>query len=216
VIADLEPQDGAVERALAEEFPGLALRTVAVRTAGGRTPRGLRNRMRELSDRFHGASAIALRSRPVPQAYRVFYRQVGLDPYADRTPAEQAGLDRLMRGAFRGGDRLGDALLLAVVETGVPVWGFDEAALDGPLALRAAGTGETLPAEGGYAHDVPEGRLVLADGAGPVAVLFGRVSERHRAGRATTAVRLAAVQVPGVPDAHVDEALWLAAEALSE
>jgi DNA/RNA-binding domain of Phe-tRNA-synthetase-like protein len=210
------PRDGHVDTALAEEFPELALRLVTVEGGPGRTPAGLKQRLRELSDRFRGATAIALRARPVPQAYRVFYRQVGLDPDAARTPAEQAGLDRLVRGGFRGGDRVADALLLAVVETGVPVWAFDAAEVAGGLALRAAREGETLPAEGGYAHDVPAGRLVLADDEGPVSVLFGRLSERHLPRRGTTALVLASVRVPGVPEVHVDEALWLAVEALSD
>jgi DNA/RNA-binding domain of Phe-tRNA-synthetase-like protein len=216
VIADVDPEDGPVAPALVEEFPGLALRVVTVAGGPGRTPRGVRRRLGELSSRFRGANAIALRGQPVPHAYRVFYRQVGLDPDAERTPAEQAGLDRLVRGGFRAGDRLADALLLAVVETGVPVWAFDESALEGPLELRAAERGETLPAQGGYAHDVPAGRLVLCDSGGPVAVLFGRMSERHVPRRGTERVRLASVQVPGVPEVHVDEALWLASHALSE
>ena len=101
------------------------------------------------------------------------------------------------------------------METGVPVVAFDEDALDGAVTLRAARAGETLPADGGYAHDVPTGRLVLADGARP-----GRDPLRPSLGRAraparrTAAVRLVAIAVPGVPEAHVDEALWLAAEGL--
>ncbi|MDX6732531.1 MAG: hypothetical protein QOC54_2479, partial [Baekduia sp.] len=65
------------------------------------------------------------------------------------------------------------------------------------------------------AHDVPRGRLVLADDAGPVAVLFGRLSDRHVPTRDTVRTRLVAIQVPGVPEVHVAEALWLAAAALS-
>jgi len=105
--------------------------------------------------------------------------------------------------------------VLAVIETGVPVVAFAEAALDGDVVLRAARAGETLPT-GDYAHDLPAGRLVLADAGGPVAVLFGRLSDRHVAGRERAAVRLVAVQVPGVPRVHVDEALWLAAGGLAD
>ncbi|MBI5104774.1 MAG: hypothetical protein HZB46_07295 [Solirubrobacterales bacterium] len=212
-----EPADGAVAAELADEFPGLGLRVATVPGGPRRTPPGLRERLRHLSDRFHGATAIALRSRPVPQAYRVFFRQVGLDPDSSRTPVEQAAMDRLVNGGFEAGDHVLDALLLAVVETGVPVAAFDDARLDGALALLpAAAGGEALPAAGEYAHDVPSGRLVLADARGPVAVLFGRMSERHAPHRGTERLRLAAVRVPGVPEVHVDEALWLVAEALAE
>jgi DNA/RNA-binding domain of Phe-tRNA-synthetase-like protein len=211
-----EPVEGTVAPALAAELPGLRLRWALVPGAlGGRTPRALKRRLDHTSQRFRGADAIALRTRPVPRAYRAFFRQVGLDPDVDRTPAEAAALQRLMRGELHSGDRLGDALGLAVLETGVPVVAFAEAQLDGDVTLRAAAVGETLPT-GDYAHDVPAGRLVLADGAGPVAILFGRLSDRHAAGRERAAVRLVAIQVPGVPVAHVDEALWLAGDALTE
>lgn len=210
-----DPIEGAVEPELAAELPGLRLRFAIVDGVAGRTPRALRLRLEDVSNRFRGANAIALRTRPVPRAYRVFFRQVGLDPDVDRTPVEQAAIARLVRGELHTGDRVSDALVLAVMETGVPVVAFDEEALAGEVVLRAAGAGETLPA-GAYAHDVPRGRLVLADDDGPVAVLFGRMSDRHAAERGCTRVRLVAVQVPGVPSAHVDEALWLAAGGLAE
>jgi DNA/RNA-binding domain of Phe-tRNA-synthetase-like protein len=210
-----DPLDGVVDAALAAELPGLRLRWAVVHSAGGRTPRTLRRRLDDVSSRFRGADAIALRTRPVPRAYRAFFRQVGLDPDVDRTPVEQAAVERLIRGALHSGDRLSDALVLAVVETGVPVVAFAESALAGDVALRPAGVAETLPT-GDYAHDVPAGRLVLADDRGPIAVLFGRISDRHAAGRERAPVRLVAVQVPGVPRAHVDEALWLAAAGLTD
>jgi DNA/RNA-binding domain of Phe-tRNA-synthetase-like protein len=209
-----EPLDGIVDAELTEELPGLRLRWTVVDAAGGRTPRALRQRLEDVSTRFRGANAIALRTRPVPRAYRAFFRQVGLDPDVDRTPVEQAAVERLIRGELHTGDRVADALVLAVIETGVPVVAFAEGALGGDVVLRAARTAETLPS-GDYAHDVPAGRLVLADDHGPVAILFGRQSDRHAAGRERAPVRLVAIQVPGVPRPHVDEALWLAAGALS-
>ncbi|HWI71624.1 MAG TPA: phenylalanine--tRNA ligase beta subunit-related protein [Baekduia sp.] len=210
-----DPVEGAVAPELAAELPGLRLRWTVVTSATGRTPRALRDRLEDVSNRFRGPNAIALRTRPVPRAYRVLFRQVGLDPDVDRTPVEQAAVERLVRGELHSGDRVADALVLAVIETGVPVVAFDEAALNGEVTLRAAAAGETLPA-GKYAHDLPRGRVVLADAHGPVAVLFGRMSDRHAPGRGCTRVRLVAVQAPGVPRAHVDEALWLAASGLSE
>src|SRR4051812_6606029 len=210
-----EPVDGMVDPEVAAELPGLRLRWTIVQDGGGRTPRGLRRRLEDVSTRFRGAEAIALRTRPVPRAYRAFFRQVGLDPDVDRTPVEQAALERLIRGELHSGDRVVDALVLAVLETGVPVVAFAEAALDGDVTLRAARAGERLPS-GDYAHDVPRGRLVLADARGPVAVLFGRLSDRHAAGRERGPVRLVAVQVPGVRDGHVEGARWLPAGGLSD
>jgi DNA/RNA-binding domain of Phe-tRNA-synthetase-like protein len=210
-----EPADGAVDPDLAGELPGLRLRWTVAAGGPGRTPPALRARLDDVTSRFRGAQAVLLRSRPVPQAYRVLFRQLGLDPDRDRTPVEQAAVQRLITGAFCSGDRLTDALALAVIETGVPVTAFDDGALAGEVTLRPARTGEVLPA-GEHAHDVPPGRLVLADDAGPVAVLFGRLSDRHAPGRFTHRLRLVAVAAPGVPEAHVDEALWLARQALSD
>jgi DNA/RNA-binding domain of Phe-tRNA-synthetase-like protein len=209
-----EPADGLVAGELASEFPGLRLRWTVVDGVPGRTPPELRERLADVTRRFRGVTAVTLRSRPVPQAYRVFFRHIGLDPDTDRTPVEQAAVARLITGDFCSGDRLADALALAVIETGVALTAFDDALLEGELTLRPARAGETLPA-GEYAHDVPPGRLVLADDRGPVSVLFGRTSDRHAPGRRTVRLRLVAIVAPGVPEVHVDEALWLAAGALS-
>jgi DNA/RNA-binding domain of Phe-tRNA-synthetase-like protein len=214
VSAD-DPREGVVDAAVLEELPGLRLRWVLGGLDGHRTPPGLRERLGVVSTRFRGANAIQLRTRPVPRAYRVFFRQVGLDPDVDRTPVEQLAVERLIRGELHTGDRVTDATVLALLETGVPVVAFDAARLDGDVVLRAARAGETLPADGGYANDIPVGRLVLADAAGPVAVLFGRRSTAHGPTKATASVRLVAIAVPGVPEAHVDEALWLASDGLS-
>ena len=62
-----------------------------------------------------------MRTKPVPQAYRAFFRQIGLDPDVQRIPSEQAALARLVQGGFRSVDLIADACLIALVETGVPV-----------------------------------------------------------------------------------------------
>jgi DNA/RNA-binding domain of Phe-tRNA-synthetase-like protein len=212
-----EPElaDGPVDPALAAEFPGLRVRWVVVEGRAGRTPRALRRRLEAVDQRFRGPDAIGLRTRPIPRAYRVFFRQIGLDPDTDRTPAEEVAVTRLLGGGLHSGERVLDAVALAIIETGVAVLALDEGALAGPVGLRPARAGETLSA-GEHAHDLPAGRLVLADEEGPVAVLFGRISTRHAPGRDTDRLRLLAVQVPGVPEVHVAEALWLAAGAVSD
>jgi DNA/RNA-binding domain of Phe-tRNA-synthetase-like protein len=208
-------EEGWVGRELALEFPELRLVSVAAPAPGRRTPSPLRERLDLLADRFHGARALTLRREPVPHAYRVFFRQVGLDPDAQRTPVEAAALDRLVQGGFASRGPLEDALLVAVVETGVPVWAVDDDRLDGPLGLRGAAPGERL-GDGEYAADLAPGRIVVADAAGPVAVLFGDVAPSRRPARDSGRLRLFAVAVPGVPALHVEEALFGCAEALSD
>ena len=182
---------------------------------GPPTPSALRERLALLADRFHGARALTLRREPVPHAYRVFFRHVGLDPDAQRTPVEAAALERLVRGGFASRGPLDDALLVAVVETGVPVWALDDARLDGPLGLRGARPEERL-GEGEYAADLVPGRILVADAGGPVAVLFGEIAASRRAARESARLRLFAVAVPGVPALHVEEALFGCVEALSD
>jgi DNA/RNA-binding domain of Phe-tRNA-synthetase-like protein len=214
VSAEPEVRDGWVARELAVEFPALRVAWVAVDAPrSSRSPRELRERMRLLADRFRGPRALTMRREPVPAAYRAFFRQVGMDPDVQRTPAEAAALERLMEGGVRPRGALADALALAVLETGVPVWALDDARVDGPLGLRDAQAGERL-GEGELAADLPAGRVVVADAARAVAVLFGDIARSHLPRRATTRLRLFTVAVPGVPALHVEEALLQCADAL--
>jgi DNA/RNA-binding domain of Phe-tRNA-synthetase-like protein len=215
VSAEPAVLQGWVARDLALTFPDLRVAWVAVDVAPARrSPPELRERLRLLADRFRGARALTMRREPVPAAYRAFFRQVGLDPDVQRPPAEAAALERLMEGGVPSHGPLADALTLAVLETGVPVWALDDARVDGPLGLRAAEAGERL-GEGDFAADLPGGRLVVADAAGAVAVLFGDVAQSHLPGRDTARLRLFTVAVPGVPALHVEEALLECADALS-
>ena len=209
-----ELERGWVDAGLAAELPELALWSLAAgETPANRSPPELRARLGMLASRLRGAEAVELRRRPVPHAYRVFFRQIGLDPDDQRTPAEAATLRRLIHGGFESRGALHDALLLAVVETGVPLWAVDEETLDGPLGIRAARRGEQRPRTDGFADDLPEGRLVVADAAGPVATLFDEPDARHAVTRATRRIRLFSLQVAGVPDIHVEEAFWTTLDA---
>ena len=211
-----EVEAGWVAEPLAEELPGLGLSTLAVQATGShRSTRGLRTRLRGLSDRFGGARAVLLRREPVPAAYRAFYRNVGLDPDVDRPPGEAAILERLLHGGFASSDRLGDALLVAVVETGVPVYALDAERLVGPLGLRTASAGELI-GEGPAAPEAAPGSIVVADAARAVARLFAEPSPPYAAGARTRHLRLYAPSVEGVPAIHVEEALFTVANALTE
>jgi DNA/RNA-binding domain of Phe-tRNA-synthetase-like protein len=207
-------EEGWIEAALALDFPELRLVSISAPAPPRRSPPALRRRLAVLADRFHGARAVTLRREPVPAAYRVFFRHIGLDPDVQRTPIEAAALRRLVQGGFTSRGTIEDAVLLAVVETGVPVWAVDAQRVNGPLGLRSARVGERLGA-GRYADDLAPGRLVVADAEAPLAVLFGDLAPSCRPGRDTTELRLFAVAVPGVPDLHVEEALLGCCDALS-
>ena len=117
----VEPVAGWVADDVREEFPELRVISVTLDARPGRSSPGVQQRLRGLSDRFRGAHAVTMRQDPIPWAYRVFYRHVGLDPDAERTPIEAAAVERLLRGRFKPANLLDDALLVALVETGVRV-----------------------------------------------------------------------------------------------
>jgi DNA/RNA-binding domain of Phe-tRNA-synthetase-like protein len=206
------PEQGWVAPHVAEEFPGLGIAWVEVEGRQAASPEPVRRRLRDLSDRFYGAHAIHMRERPIPWAYRVFFRQIGLDPDQTRTPIEQLALDRLHDGAFVARGMPADALTIATVETGVALRVFDAERLDGRLCIRDSAPGESLPGKTG---ELAHGTLVVADERTPRELLFGDNSPDHGVAAETSRVVVAAVQVKGVPQASVDEALWLAAAALS-
>ena len=204
---------GWVDPVLAAEFPGLGLRHLTVAARPARSPRAVRDRLRALSNRYTGAKAIELRRQPIPWAYRVFFRQVGIDPDEQRTPPEQAALDRMFHGGLRSRNLLDDALLIAVVETGVGLTALDAARVEGALGLRLAAAGERLGGEPG-GRPLSSGQVVLADERRALGVVFGDLAERRGVHPDTERITLAAVVVPGLPEVAVEEAFWTAAETL--
>jgi DNA/RNA-binding domain of Phe-tRNA-synthetase-like protein len=209
----IEPVAGWVADDVREEFPELRVISVTLEARPGRSSPGVQERLRGLSDRFRGAHAVTMRQDPIPWAYRVFYRHVGLDPDAERTPIEGAAVERLLRGRFKSQNLLDDALLVALVETGVPVWAFDADRVSGALGVRVAEEGERL-GRGDDALPVYGGRLVVADEAGPLSTLFDEPAPGHGVTKRTTRMTLYALQVAGVPSIHVEEALDTCVDAL--
>ena len=205
------PRQGWVAPHIAAEFPGLGVAWTEVDARPGKSPEPVRRRLRGLSDRFYGGQAIHMRERPIPWAYRVFFRQIGLDPDRKRTPVEQLALERLRDGAFRSQGLPADALTVAIVETGVALHAFDAERLQGGLCIRDSAPGESLPGRPG---ELEQGTLAIADEHGPVALLFGDVGAGYSVGNESRRLAIAAVQVKGVPQIAVDEALWMAAATL--
>lgn len=212
---ELDAADGFIAQDVQLEFPGLRLRSLRLRAPPRPDSQEVRSRLRALSDRFHGASVVAMRTRPVHHAYRAFFRQAGLDPDLQRPPAEQAATTRLLRGELSAPDPLRGALLIALVETGVPVWALDADRIhDAGLGIRQTREGERL---GEDERGVPlrPGRLVIADEVQVHALLFGELAPGHEADRFTARIVLFTVGVDGVPEMHLEESLWVATEALA-
>jgi DNA/RNA-binding domain of Phe-tRNA-synthetase-like protein len=206
------PERGWVAPSVADEFPGLGLAWTTVEARSGRSPRQVKERLRELSNRFHGAHAIHMRQRPIPWAYRVFFRQIGLDPDQTRTPVEELALERMKKGAFKSHSQLDDALTIGIIETGVALRAFDADRIEGRLGIRLSAPGEALEGRPG---ELPSQTLVIADERHPVALLFGATGEGRGVHPHTGRITLLAVSVNGVPDIAVEEALWLARAALT-
>jgi DNA/RNA-binding domain of Phe-tRNA-synthetase-like protein len=209
VSEDPEIREGWVDGGLAAELPGIRVAWCEVPGAEGPSPPALRERLRELSDRLRGPQAIALRGRDVPHAYRVFFRHVGLEPDEVRIPVEALVVERLMRGGFPSRGRLEDALAIACVETGMPVWALDADRLSGAPGVRPARDGEEIAGA-----PVAAGRLLLADRERALAVLFEAPAAPYAPDRATSRIALVTVVVPGVPALFAEEALWVAGDAL--
>ena len=184
--------EGWIDPAVAAEFPNLRLHHVLLPLDGPvrKSSAGIRERLKDMSDRFTGGQAVAMRTQPIHQAQRSFFRTIGLDPDRDRPLAEEIAVERLRAGHFKPVDALTDAIVIAVMETGVPVWALDAAAVEGDLGIRPG----------------DEGRLVVADAVKPVALLCRDVL--YPVSKETRAVRLFSIQLAGIPSIHVEEALW--------
>jgi DNA/RNA-binding domain of Phe-tRNA-synthetase-like protein len=192
----LNVSPGLVDPALGAEFPGLRLHWTALEATVRASSRDVEDRLKALSDRYLGGGVVAMRTRPIPHAYRSFFRQVGLDPDASRIPSEEAAVRRLLHGGFRSRDVLEDARLIALIETGVPVWALDASRVDeGTLGIR-----------------LTAGRLVVADSERVHATLFAEPEAAP--GPRTRRMVLFAVGVEGVPAIHLEEALWMAGDVI--
>ncbi|HEY5286524.1 MAG TPA: hypothetical protein VIJ50_05425 [Solirubrobacteraceae bacterium] len=215
-----EPVRGWCEREVQQELPGLGLMCTTIeiahnRSLAGSSPPTVLARLRELSNRWRGARAVNVRQEPIPAAYRVFFRHIGLDPDVIRTPIEAAVLERMLEGGFLSEGLLADILTIGLIDTAVPVWALDADTVNGPLGIRVTRTDERL----GRGEDGPSlgaGRLVVADAHSPLAILFGQLAPGHEPTSRTRRLSLFAVQVAGVPALHAEETLWACRSALSE
>jgi DNA/RNA-binding domain of Phe-tRNA-synthetase-like protein len=211
-MADPDLQRGWVDSELAEEFPELALWLVSVQGRARRSPPPVRRRLRQLAGRINGGYVIHMRQDPIPWAYRVFWRQVGIDPDIDRTPVEALAVERLRAGGLPSRNLLADALTIATLETGVPVLALDADRVGSHVGLRPTAGGEQL---GGGGEPLSERVIVVADEDRPLALLSGEVAQERGVTRSTQRIVLGSVQVAGVPLISVEEALWSVVETVT-
>jgi DNA/RNA-binding domain of Phe-tRNA-synthetase-like protein len=209
-MIELQLTEGWVEPELAGDFPELGLVHASLEAKPRKTPHEVKRRLRALADRYTGAKVIHMRQDSVPWAYRVFSRQVGIDPDVDRTPVEAIAVERLRHGGIESHNLVDDAITIAIADTGVPVFALDADKVVGEVGLRLARAGEQLAG----VRPLSERAVVVADEARPVALVLGEVS--HDAGVTwdTERMVLCALRVKGVPPIAVEEALWSAAETL--
>jgi hypothetical protein len=189
---------GWVDYKLAAEFPELELRYVAVDARLEASPPELVGQLADLSTRYRGPQAIALPTKPVPSAYRAFFRQVGLDPDVYRNPVEAISYDRIMRGHFPSFNRVADALRATIVETHIALGVLDAETISGPLGIR--------PAENGV--------LSIVDADHTLSPLFGPPEHDFAPNARTQRILVTAVGVAGVPTWKLDHALWRVADHL--
>jgi AcrR family transcriptional regulator/DNA/RNA-binding domain of Phe-tRNA-synthetase-like protein len=197
---------GAVASDLRADFPELSIWTADVPARAQPSPDAVRRRMDAAGARLTGADAIGTRSESTPWAYRVFARRVGIDPDAAESTVEAAALQQHTELAAAG-SLPADAQLIAVAETGVPVLAFDADKLDGELWLRRAIPGERIGDE-----RIEPGRPVLADRTRVLAAPFGQADAAAAVMEDTERMTFVALQVKGVPDVGVEEALWTVVE----
>ncbi|HEY3726539.1 MAG TPA: hypothetical protein VGL51_05165 [Solirubrobacteraceae bacterium] len=210
----LSPAAGFVEPSLHGEFPGLRLDWVTVPARRRNSPPALVARLKALSSRYRGADVVAMRTKAVPQAFRIFFRQIGLDPDVTRIPNEAAAVARLLHGGFRSAGLIEDICLVALIETGVPVWALDADLVDeGGLGIRTV-TQADLDRPSPHTLTLSAGSLAVADRAKVHAQLFGPPLPGHEVTSRTTRVALFSVGVDGVPAIHIEEALWTCLEWL--
>lgn len=210
-----DPQRGTVALELSDEFPGLQIVYTTVPRVGKRTPHHVRERLATLSDRFLIARVHHMRQTGAPSAYRSFYRQVGVDPDVVRSPMDDAIFARLQEGGFRPRNHLHDAILLATMETHVPIWAMDAAGVVGGLGIRPAEEGETTPGEEEPVQ-LTEGQLVIVDANGPLVPLLVQPGPGRAVTPETEVILLFCLRVGGVPTLTVSETLGICTTMLDE
>jgi DNA/RNA-binding domain of Phe-tRNA-synthetase-like protein len=94
----------------------------------------------------------------------------------------------------------------------VPIIAFDADRVKGGLGLRVSREGELMGEAG---RPLSSGQIVIADRERALAVLFADLDPDCGVTPRTKRMLLSAVQVEGVPDISIEEALWTVAEIVT-
>jgi DNA/RNA-binding domain of Phe-tRNA-synthetase-like protein len=203
-MIDVAVEDGWVDHVVAREFPELRMRYTVIDAGPVKSPPEMQHRLNDISSRFRGRKAMELPSKPIPSAYRVFQRQVGLNPEAHPSPIEAISRDRILRGTFVSRNRLLDALLIATIESQIAIAVVDADTIELPLGIRQVRAGD--------ATELPIGTLVVADASNVVAELLGLPEPPHEVHLHTTRTVVIAIGVAGIADWMLEDALWRVAD----
>lgn len=203
-MIDIDAEDGWVDHVVAREFPQLRMRYTVIDAGPVKSPIEMQHRLNDISTRFRGQKAMELPSKPIPSAYRVFQRQVGLNPETHPSPIEAISRDRILRGTFLSRDRLRDALLIATIESQIAISVIDADTVELPLGIRQVRADDST--------ELPGGTLALADADGVIAELLGPPEPAHEVHLHTKRTVVAAIGVAGIADWMLDDALWRVAD----
>lgn len=188
---------------VALHYPYLHLYVVEVpNEPSTRARHDLAERLGRLAERIGGPQVLRQHEQEVPHAFRKLYQQTGLDPGVHLTPIDAVLQERIAYGMFRSMGLVDDALKVALLETGVPVWAADSSALSGELVLQMP----DVDPDAGRPSAVP----FVADDRGTIAPVGNAPDQPHAVGRKTKDLTLFALQCDGISTMHVQESLWLA------
>ena len=169
----------------------------------------LKQRLRMLADRYTGGKVIHMRQDPVPWAYRVFSRQVGIDPTRTARRWRPSRSQRLKHGGLRARTSWTTRSRSRSPRPACRWWRSTPSGWRASWA-RLARSGEAL----GRRRPLSARQLVVADAARPVAIVLGEVGRGRGVTPETERMVLCALGVKGVPRISLEEALWCAAETL--
>ena len=210
---ELEPRPGWVADDVRAEYPELRLLVLPVDARPTRSPPEVRQRLRDLSDRFRGRAGGRHAAQPgalgLPRLLPPDRPRPRRDPHADRgrrgRPPDPRRMALGQPGRRRADHRAGR-------DRRSPVGARRRAG-----ARASWGSAPPPPASRSGARRpsrcaCPRGDSSWPTRSTPLAVLFGDLANGHGVDRHTARMLLFTISVAGVPRIHVEEALYSCAE----